>query len=187
MSSRTRSRRGSPPHTRGIQIKSWVRQRMKGFTPAYAGNTAAGADVCRAYQVHPRIRGEYDGNAELNLISAGSPPHTRGIPALCDAESPHAGFTPAYAGNTGNSRDRGEPVWVHPRIRGEYRIFACISLMPMGSPPHTRGIPGFDLEALTNTGFTPAYAGNTRYSSTRQSSSRVHPRIRGEYSYLYDH
>ena len=51
----------------------------------------------------------------------------------------------------------------------------------MGSPPHTRGIPGLDALPEDLKGFTPAYAGNTFPDALRYAVSEVHPRIRGEY------
>ena len=51
-----------------------------------------------------------------------------------------------------------------------------------GSPPHTRGIPDLPDAGGSVTGFTPAYAGNTSAMSQGQCGTRVHPRIRGEYS-----
>ena len=78
---------GSPPHTRGRSPQIFIRENVKGFTPAYAGKmfTPAYAGKIRLtaalllpYWVHPRIRGE-DGAVYLRLAwIAGSPPHTRG-------------------------------------------------------------------------------------------------------------
>ena len=72
-------------------------------------------------------------------------------------------------------------IWVHPRIRGEYRDSAVITAEQKGSPPHTRGIrPGFVAYCREN-GFTPAYAGNTSSGVSSALAAWVHPRIRGEY------
>ena len=112
--------RGSPPHTRGIlPLKKRVNFAQR-FTPAYAGNTAAGADVCRAYQVHPRIRGEYNMASLPEGTHEGSPPHTRGIPIQQENWLVIWRFTPAYAGNTPVPDTRKSSAKVHPRIRGEY-------------------------------------------------------------------
>ena len=56
------------------------------------------------------------------------------------------------------------------------------SMTNRGSPPHTRGIPDLPDAGGSVTGFTPAYAGNTSAMSQGQCGTRVHPRIRGEYS-----
>ena len=74
----------------------WITAR---FTPASAGN------ICRTvysryhHKVHPRIRGEYNG--EIGKIAGvrGSPPHPRGISNPISANFSSTGFTPASAGN----------------------------------------------------------------------------------------
>ena len=53
-------------------------------------------------------------------LSAGSPPHTRGIRIDGAERVAERGFTPAYAGNTKHSPPLALLVKVHPRIRGEY-------------------------------------------------------------------
>jgi len=91
-------------------------------------------------------------------------------------------FTPAYAGNTFPSFLIGYSLKIHPRIRGEYLLNGVGKGGVCGSPPHTRGIPT-EVDGFTSVGrFTPAYAGNTRGHACNNGSSRVHPRIRGEYS-----
>ena len=50
---------GSPPHTRGIPEIERVETAMRGFTPAYAGNTTVPFWQSSGKKVHPRIRGEY--------------------------------------------------------------------------------------------------------------------------------
>ena len=91
---------GSPPHTRGIPRTAEKRRRRHGFTPAYAGNTRSLISLDKTYRVHPRIRGEYIKGQCEKAGFKGSPPHTRGIPALAALVIVINGFTPAYAGNT---------------------------------------------------------------------------------------
>ena len=92
---------GSPPHTRGILVAQRYRWRRDGITPAHAGNTSS---ICKRPSTpwdHPRTRGEYCVNAIVEIIKAGSPPHTRGI-------------------RTAPRRsDRSNTD--HPRTRGEYQ------------------------------------------------------------------
>jgi len=52
------------------------------------------------FKVHPRIRGEYGAGRRKPCGRRGSPPHTRGILVTFTLVNVHAGFTPAYAGNT---------------------------------------------------------------------------------------
>ena len=111
----------------------------------------------------------------------GSPPHTRGIPEVSSPGRFGLGFTPAYAGNTSPRLAPSTAQQVHPRIRGEYRSWQLQLWNSKGSPPHTRGILKVPLAMLVETGFTPAYAGNTLKHLTGVFSQGVHPRIRGEY------
>ena len=68
----------------------------------------------------------------------------------------------------------------HPRIRGENIRVSRVSVMPRGSPPHTRG----KCDAHIDTGYrqriTPAYAGKIRALANYISACGDHPRIRGE-------
>ena len=133
-------------------------------------------------RVHPRIRGEYAAVESRGSLDPGSPPHTRGIH---DETTPHltaVGFTPAYAGNTLLHRADLVCIWVHPRIRGEYRNAEEAMTRAKGSPPHTRGILLNLHDIVRGARFTPAYAGNTGHQSSISSIREVHPRIRGEYS-----
>ena len=134
-------RKGSPPHTRGIQGQGQGCKCSLRFTPAYAGNTGLMQDSILRPKVHPRIRGEYLEIEKIGKYQAGSPPHTRGIQRR-EGRAPHTPrFTPAYAGNTVADLRSSDTVKVHPRIRGEYRDYLFATAMTMGSPPHTRGIP----------------------------------------------
>ena len=153
---------GSPPHTRGILKKVQKEVKQKGFTPAYAGNTNEFLFQSVGNWVHPRIRGEYKSTPREVPPYRGSPPHTRGILVTSTGVLIVIRFTPAYAGNTSASPPMSCIRWVHPRIRGEYFLRTQPDLSAMGSPPHTRGIPGFDGVRSLGCRFTPAYAGNTR-------------------------
>ena len=117
-------------------------------------------------------------------MTRGSPPHTRGIHSCTSACLPFTGFTPAYAGNTLSGHVHPYALWVHPRIRGEYCRSGAQQTADTGSPPHTRGIPRTRLTRYWSGRFTPAYAGNTLLSHCRTPQMWVHPRIRGEYSYV---
>ena len=133
--------RGSPPHTRGILLFRGLDDGLKGFTPAYAGNTEVLLRFRSPAWVHPRIRGEYKIRPSDMPHSPGSPPHTRGIPDTQEFDCRRAGFTPAYAGNTPPDDAPYPSDEVHPRIRGEYYPTSLVRSRAPGSPPHTRGIP----------------------------------------------
>ena len=160
---------GSPPHTRGIRGQLSVSPSQLGFTPAYAGNTSPHGCMTPPQRVHPRIRGEYPSDDTPRQGLLGSPPHTRGIRSECRQCRRGKRFTPAYAGNTNVSSLILIVSWVHPRIRGEYPRGSRGAEMPLGSPPHTRGIRSWEQDFATFEGFTPAYAGNTSILSTQPS------------------
>ena len=75
----TMLRRGSPPHTRGIQLDSLEAAQKDGITPAHAGNTPYSIYLHLPAQDHPRTRGEYGLPPVGTPEHKGSPPHTRGI------------------------------------------------------------------------------------------------------------
>ena len=153
---------GSPPHTRGILGLASAPPKMVRFTPAYAGNTSSLLYCRKLCRVHPRIRGEYSPPTGRKKPRRGSPPHTRGIHSCSGVSVGCPRFTPAYAGNTAVSFSGYLFGQVHPRIRGEYRSSIICRRTGWGSPPHTRGIPGALRIYRVDTGFTPAYAGNTK-------------------------
>ena len=139
--------------------------------------------VSRAHpKVHPRIRGEYGVRVMISKYTSGSPPHTRGIQLRGQCLTCEERFTPAYAGNTYAPSRRRCTRRVHPRIRGEYLYELFYKSLYKGSPPHTRGIRGFERAGADPHGFTPAYAGNTCMNYFTNLCTKVHPRIRGEYS-----
>ena len=49
------------------------------------------------------------------------------------------GFTPAYAGKIMIVVTKTGYPMVHPRIRGEDKVFDLLARIVIGSPPHTRG------------------------------------------------
>ena len=69
---------------------------------------------------------------------------------------------------------------VHPRIRGEKRVFTPVQAVNSGSPPHTRG-KAFPLATDgPDVRITPAYAGKSGLLRLRLIVQGDHPRIRGE-------
>ena len=101
---------GSSPHTRGALEGERVHAVSEGIIPAYAGSTGVLVGEIVGGGDHPRIRGEHDLVAGVDLLADGSSPHTRG--ALADSLSWLAGrwIIPAYAGSTlgnpCNTKDR---------------------------------------------------------------------------------
>ena len=95
-------------------------------------------------------------------MSSGSPPRTRGIPAVGHPSPGSVRFTPACAGNP-NTDDLSSSIHpVHPRACGE------------SSARHYRA--GIDAR------FTPAHAGNPCRRFGSAGGTPVHPRACGESS-----
>ena len=90
---------GSPPHARGISHIAALDSRVKGLTPACAGNILETVGLRKTAWAHPRMRGEYVIVKVDALIEEGSPPHARGILRRHSRNLLMLGLTPACAGN----------------------------------------------------------------------------------------
>ena len=156
-----RIRKGSPPLTRGIQFQDCMEYYQEGITPAYAGNTRSDYSNEIMSRDHPRLRGEYSRRSMAIRRQVGSPPLTRGIPAIIHHTEFWVGITPAYAGNTPKRHLFPSPLRDHPRLRGEYQDLWVCTGVTEGSPPLTRGILVWCLWEYRIYRITPAYAGNT--------------------------
>ena len=152
------------------------------ITPAYAGKSRGRDTDERAGQDHPRIRGEKAKYLGVDDTVAGSPPHTRGKVGLQHGQLPPDRITPAYAGKSLCSSQRILNAEDHPRIRGEKDARRTSAVLRSGSPPHTRGKVPTPSLTLFHAGITPAYAGKSSTALTSSSTTRDHPRIRGEKS-----
>ncbi len=71
------------------------------------------------------------------------------------------GIIPAYAGNTIEVFDSGNPDRDHPRICGEHCATAFTMFSVSGSSPHMRGTLTCLEITQAKHGIIPAYAGNT--------------------------
>ena len=69
----------------------------------------------------------------------------------------------------------------HPRIRGEHTSLLTEVVLAAGSSPHTRGALRHGISCPTPRRIIPAYAGSTSARWGRSSSTKDHPRIRGEH------
>ena len=136
-------------------------------------------------------------------LLGGSPPHTRGTRLRLYSVAGGRRITPAYTGNTRPGRLTKLRLGDHPRIHGEHYLLCRVAATAMGSPPHTRGTPGFIRTIPHRLRITPAYTGNTitdfddiermtgspphtRGTPSRNSchcrQRRDHPRIHGEHN-----
>ncbi len=172
---------GSPPLTRGPQIRTQRTSWYLGITPAYAGTTARGSKPALLCWDHPRLRGDHVYPLSNLHSPRGSPPLTRGPRWLTRQRSENRGITPAYAGTTTyNSRTRIYDE-DHPRLRGDHSATVPAVRTYGGSPPLTRGpqVTNYDNTAYTR--ITPAYAGTTVGVPAGRGGGGDHPRLRGDH------
>ena len=91
---------GSPPPTRGKEIRSLYHPRKLGITPAHAGKSSATTKTSRSRGDHPRTRGEERICRRKRTAELGSPPHTRGKGLYQIYQRFCLRITPAYAGKS---------------------------------------------------------------------------------------
>ena len=152
---------GSPPLTRGKPVWNpgiFCRGRI---TPAHAGKTPI---LCMRIAMrwdHPRSRGENVWKAALLHPVLGSPPLTRGKLIWRSCGNLAMRITPAHAGKTLLYQSTCPTRQDHPRSRGENPISGRKVDYMKGSPPLTRGKPGFGRLSCLQVRITPAHAGKT--------------------------
>ena len=130
---------------------------------------------------HPRLRGEHADKDNKSECCRGSPPPTRGTQRCITCRYVCFRITPAYAGNTDILPFSSVDIRDHPRLRGEHFVHCIDGQIIEGSPPPTRGTLPILLPILSQTGITPAYAGNTQPLACKHRTIRDHPRLRGEH------
>ena len=96
---------------------------------------------------------------------------------------PHR-FIPAGAGNTTESPAESIRYMVHPRGRGEHDMKIMKYKIEPGSSPRARGTLRPRCASRSRSRFIPAGAGNTKPSTSRDTSITVHPRGRGEHIFF---
>ena len=89
---------GSPPHTRGKELRDRIRRGTAGITPAHAGKSLQKVTRHICNKDHPRTRGEKEFSEYTKYDIEGSPPHTRGKVTAVFVFSVFARITPAHAG-----------------------------------------------------------------------------------------
>ena len=117
-------------------------------------------------------------------LSAGSSPLARGtlLGAALLVLLPR--FIPARAGNTRRSPPFLLNPPVHPRSRGEHQSPIRPDPSSDGSSPLARGTRGAGGRTPRASRFIPARAGNTRFTTRTSGRRAVHPRSRGEHSFI---
>ena len=148
--------------------------------PACAENSHGTADGRGNGPDHPRMRGEQCERDVLKAQAFGSSPHARGTGSDPRRERTAGRIIPACAGNRagcGSARPAGPD---HPRMRGEQRSAALMSVERIGSSPHARGTGRHAPLRGADHRIIPACAGNSARASARLSERSDHPRMRGE-------
>ena len=74
------------------------------------------------------------------MVTVGSSPLARGLPARGEAEKAQTGIIPARAGFTHRIEEKTNGPQDHPRSRGVYRMRESIVLPFGGSSPLARGL-----------------------------------------------
>ena len=110
----------------------------------------------------------------------GSPPLARGTVLCRGLLAVLQGITPACAGNSITGAGRPQARRDHPRLRGEQFVSPRSVYIAWGSPPLARGTVETLAGSLTETGITPACAGNSGFLRRNLLELRDHPRLRGE-------
>ena len=172
---------GSAPRVRGIQGIVRPFSASGRFSPARAGNTALILIAPRIMSVQPRACGEYASTIGRKKSPIGSAPRVRGIRHQFGIQSRIERFSPARAGNTPPNHRRRLQMTVQPRACGEYSWIACRVCQSVGSAPRVRGILTARKFSASGVRFSPARAGNTRYTRRLRLVGSVQPRACGEY------
>ena len=115
------SDRGSPPLTRGKDIRTHCLYPPFRITPAYAGKSDNLCCNSNERRDHPRLRGEKLFSLLVLQLGLGSPPLTRGKVLVHPYGKSQRRITPAYAGKSRYKAGRSGGVGDHPRLRGEKR------------------------------------------------------------------
>ena len=171
---------GSSPLTRGKPSYRHGIPRVTGLIPAHAGKTSGPGVATTVGRAHPRSRGENPIEPLNEEAEAGSSPLTRGKPCPWRPGSRPGRLIPAHAGKTWSPPTTPEPMWAHPRSRGENWRRSRPRSRPRGSSPLTRGKPSVRVRRGGGPRLIPAHAGKTATCPYSESLAWAHPRSRGE-------
>ena len=172
---------GSSPRMRGTRELHGRRTVRHGIIPAYAGNTLAPDLRVRVIGDHPRVCGEHQSERIRLHVGQGSSPRMRGTRRTVLLGTRVSGIIPAYAGNTWSNAPDTWSSADHPRVCGEHGMADIGDAFNSGSSPRMRGTLDGKTYSCKKYGIIPAYAGNTRISTSNPHGSRDHPRVCGEH------
>ena len=171
---------GSSPRVRG-KPRCGARVRVDhGLIPACAGKTPLwGPCTCRS-RAHPRVCGENALNVRAGALLSGSSPRVRGKLWRRRASALSVRLIPACAGKTGGRARARSRARAHPRVCGENRWEAAVTMRDRGSSPRVRGkrLRTSDQDGLVR--LIPACAGKTPRLVPGGIPIAAHPRVCGE-------
>ena len=160
--------KGSPPRMRGKDNGVVASGDNYGITPAYAGKRAFKARWAASRRDHPRVCGEKPLRPQSRSSRSGSPPRMRGKVHSIEVLRKAGGITPAYAGKRLVAFQLHQFAWDHPRVCGEKTGVKLTPRWWTGSPPRMRGKGCKVLAPAVRLRITPAYAGKSATSKSRQ-------------------
>ncbi len=173
-------RHGSPPRAWGaLREQGQVTQSVR-FTPTCVGSASSLGFATGRASVHPHVRGERQRRKYDHSMSSGSPPRAWGARTPRSAWSPAGRFTPTCVGSACASVGGSSRWSVHPHVRGERTNAASFSASSPGSPPRAWGAPAERRRGHQRHRFTPTCVGSASAISVSDSSTPVHPHVRGE-------
>ena len=114
-----------------------------------------------------------------NTTHSGSPPLTRERLYCKIAKINQIRITPAHAGTTFACCQYQRTCQDHPRSRGNDLMLHGHSQTILGSPPLTRERQNLLTILRCSSRITPAHAGTTLQNKDKTSSTKDHPRSRG--------
>ena len=149
--------------------------------PARAGTTVIAPVSFTVFGAHPRSRGDHGRGASARLVIVGSSPLARGPLPAPAARMTLRGLIPARAGTTAWMRGTHRVRRAHPRSRGDHSTPTMVWPLIAGSSPLARGPRPSEEYCGRRSGLIPARAGTTVALKLAGSSSRAHPRSRGDH------
>ena len=111
-----------------------------GIIPARAGFTGGSECQTTGTWDHPRSRGVYAYQYAHALVTFGSSPLARGLPAAHPIVESFVGIIPARAGFTLGYAPVCRFAPDHPRSRGVYSLSPFVGALSPGSSPLARGL-----------------------------------------------
>ncbi len=173
---RRRYNAGTPPRLRGGLRPESCSFTASRSTPAPAGRTPPRLRDLQSRPKHPRACGEDDSKVGVHEEGIEAPPRLRGGRVDHDDRQPRGRSTPAPAGRTGAGSSAARRTAKHPRACGEDPSPFLGSWDPSEAPPRLRGGLRPGAGTLPDVRSTPAPAGRTSSSPTRNSPRPKHPR-----------